>query len=293
MKFVAIFVLGTIITSGIFGQSDYKWFDGESISSTVFLEKEQSGKLVPHGTGFVILSYKSKDQIIVTCEHLLHNSAIYVTLEVNERFRTKFRSLTIKQQQAVLNILKSERNLFWNPREDFLRIKIQLIKDSTFFVHPSGLDIGAFKINIPGEISFGDSTYKVTDVKMIGKSRIKNRENINLGDDTYFIGFPFGIGSPQPKPSQLNYTSSSPKHLLRKGVISWISDDYDEFLLDAMSFGGNSGSPLFQVSFEPNKPPHYLIGIIIGHLGDGDSNFGLARCLSTGEINRVIELADK
>ena len=45
MKFVATFTFGLIITSRLFGQSVDKWFNRESIESTVFVEKEQSGQL--------------------------------------------------------------------------------------------------------------------------------------------------------------------------------------------------------------------------------------------------------
>ena len=269
------------------------WFHGESIASTVLLEKELSGHFVAHGTGFIILPYKSSNQLIITCEHVLRNKSIFVNLEVNERFRNFVRTLPSKQKQEIIDLLKRELNLLWNVNENFLRIKVDLIKDSTLFIHPKGLDIGGFKINLPGEYSFGDSTFKIINARAIGKSRIKLKEKTSLGDDVYFIGFPFGIGSPTTTPSQLNYSTSSPRHLLRKGTISWISHDYDEFLLDAVSYNGNSGSPLFQISYEADKPPFYLIGIIIGHLGQDQINFGLARCLSANEIFKVIELADR
>lgn len=276
-----------------------KWFDKESILATVSLEKEVNGKFTPHGTGFVVLQYKTKDDIIVTCEHLLRNNSIYVTIEVNEEFRNMVRSLPSIEQKKVLQALNPDSKILWNIKEDFMRIKVNLVRDSTFFVHPDGLDVGAFKVNLPTELikhlSTKDSTFKVTNIKRIGVSRIANKQNINLGDDCYFIGFPFGIGSPQSTPSPSNYTASAPKHLLRKGTVSWLSNDYDDFLIDALSFGGNSGSPIFQVVNEAGKPPFYLMGIIIGHLSDinTNANFGLARCISSSEIIKVIKLADR
>ena len=275
-------------------QTISKWFNNETIDCTVLLEKEVAGQFVPHGTGFLIEPYKSKDPIIVTCDHVLKNANIYMTFEVNESFRNRVRSLPKLIQQNILKILNTDGyECLWNVNENFLRIRVPLKKDSSLFVHPSGLDIAAFKSGIPGTMTFKDSTFKIINAKTIGKSRISLRQNVLIGDDVYFIGFPFGIGTPEIIPNQQFYSTSVPRHGLRKGVVSWISSDYDEFLLDALSFGGNSGSPVFQINYEDQKPPHYLIGIIVGHLGDSTGNFGLARCLSISEINKVIQLADK
>jgi len=294
MKVLKILVFFVSLNPVVYNQTGSNWFEKESMFSTVLLERELNGTCIHHGTGFVINPYFSKVPIIITCEHVLKNSSIFITLEVDSIFRNYVRSLSQFNQREVLKKLNNN-NTIWNISDNYLRVKIDLIKDSTLYRHPDGLDIAAFKTYIPGKFSTKDSIYKITNVVQIGISRIAGRNNIKLGDDSYFIGFPFGIGSPKSVFSNNRYFTSTPKHLLRKGTIAWLSDDYDEFLLDAMSYGGNSGSPLFQInSNNKDKPPYYLIGIVIGHLEDTLSrqNHGLAKCLSSDEIMKVIKLAD-
>jgi len=86
--------------------------------------------------------------------------------------------------------------------------------------------------------------------------------------------------------------------------------EHDFFLLDALSYGGNSGSPIFQKVIIGSKPGKLdwsdakLIGMIVGHqslkienilnqpnpnelkfeVTDIDLNIGLARCVYSDDI---------
>lgn len=290
-RYTLLFIITILLAENFWAQDLPKWFDSESILSTILLEKEENGIFIPHGTGFLILPYKSKSSIVITCEHLLRNNSIFLTIEIEKKYRDTVRSLPKSEQKEIVEQLKKD-DVLWNTSEDFFRIKVNLKKDSSFFIHPESLDIAAIKIHIWGTMPINNTSYKFCNLKQIGISRILERDKISVGDDIYFIGFPSGIGSPDSSPSKKYFTTKSPKHALRKGIISWISEDYDEFLLDAISLNGNSGSPVFKVNYKPGEPPYFLIGIIIGHLENEKFNIGLARCLSIDEIKKVIKLAD-
>lgn len=289
---VSFFFIIGLFTNFSIAQNFPKWFDPESILSTILLEKQVNDTFVPHGTGFLILPYESKSSVIITCEHVLRNPTIFLTIEIEKKYRDAVRKLSKDEQREIVEQLKKD-NVIWNISEDFFRIKVNLKKDSSFFIHPDNLDIAAFKTTIWGTMPINNIGYKFCNLKQIGVSRIQEREKIAVGDDIYFIGFPLGIGTPDSIPTKRYFTTKAPKHALRKGIISWVSEDYDEFLLDAISLNGNSGSPVFKVNYIPGEPPYFLIGIIFGHLENDKSNIGLAQCLSIDEIKKVIKLVDK
>ena len=79
-----------------------------------------------------------------------------------------------------------------------------------------------------------------------------------------------------------------PNPLVRKGSIAWKSSKNSEFLLDAFSYGGNSGSPIFTLSDIQNRT--YLIGMVTGHLpSEKSENIGLAKCIWVDDIMKLVE----
>ena len=87
---------------------------------------------------------------------------------------------------------------------------------------------------------------KVSKKKIgIAKSQITSKKELKFRDEVYFIGFPFNLGAD-------NIISP----IVRSGSIGWQPSIHPFFLLDALSYGGNSvsaqptGIVLQQVSFE-------------------------------------------
>jgi hypothetical protein len=86
------------------------------------------------------------------------------------------------------------------------------------------------------------------------------------------------------------YKVEVPLPLIRSGMIAWLADDSKEFLLDAFSMGGNSGSPIYTnmggIAF--------YIGMIFGHWeSNNNNNIGLARCYWADDVLEVVEKALK
>ena len=60
-------------------------------------------------------------------------------------------------------------------------------------------------------------------------------------------------------------------------------EEQQEFLLDAVSVGGSSGSPVFR------KNTSTLLGLILGHIPVAGQNAYLARALGVHHVKSLIE----
>jgi len=105
-------------------------------------------------------------------------------------------------------------------------------------------------------------------VRLIGypKSWIAKPDDLYAGREIIFIGYPDGIGTPFGFKGSVQYSDKKSNPLIRKGIIAWLADSSDVGLIDGVSFGGNSGSPVFSPPTIQTKPE--LIGMITGHLTD-------------------------
>jgi hypothetical protein len=252
-----------------------------AVNSVVLLEKKVDDVYFPHGTGFLLQSYdENKPVIVVTNEHLLRNRYIYVTIPADSEL---LNYNNIKNKKSV--VINGEK---WEILGNKLRLQYELIPDSTF-ISDSVSDVAAFKIKIGNSISINETTkLKISNMIGIGWSNIKYKKDIQLGTEIFFIGFPFSIGTEMGVDGTKEFSTNIPTPLIRKGIVSWKSPAYDVFLLDAFSYRGNSGSPIFTIKDIQNRP--YLIGIVAGHLpSDFSDNAGLAKCVWADKILELIK----
>ena len=170
-------------------------------------------------------------------------------------------------------------------------------------------------IEIPSKIiTFGNDSIKICNVKSFPKSFMRLKKDVKLGEDIYFLGYPYMIGTKEGYSINTNigsirsgqYKTDVTTPVLRTGIVSWKSDTNKEFLLDAFSYSGNSGSPVFTKA-KFGKPGPDLIGMVIGHLNENlefedvkninksktktYGNMGLARCLWIDDILDVVKIA--
>jgi hypothetical protein len=276
---ILIFLISNISLS-----AQANWFDKDLSNCIIALEKRQGNDLIHHGTGFLIYNYEEPNKAyLVTCEHVLRNSSIVVKIPTTK----KFREYVLKSGTGNI---QTKDNL-WIFDGNNLLTDFQLIKDSTF-AKDDTLDIAAFTIQIPDAVIYNLDTIKISDRKRIPTSFIKKRDGIELGTEIYFLGFPFAIGTSLGYVNSGYFSDEISNPLLRTGIVAWKSDNSKEFLLDAFSYGGNSGSPIFSKREVFGGNP-YLIGMVIGHLSHPatatklDMNIGLARCLWIDDILEV------
>lgn len=281
-----------LLSSLVFNQENYQ-FDEETFSAIVLLEKKVGNDFITHGTG--TLFYDDTDDnncIVVTCSHLLNEDHIYVSINTTELFQ---KHIQLNKFENKVICFDTTENC-WNYVNGRIRKRISLKKDKSYVTHDS-LDIAAFKIRFFFKSLINGDTLNIANPNRISKQSMKLRNDIVVGEEIFFLGFPFGIGSD----SSLIINDTNPYEnnlsnpLYRGGAIAWKSNDSKEFLLDAFSYGGNSGSPVFTktiVKIENDliiRDRRKLIGMVIGHLGLKYENFGLARCLWVDDIIDVIQ----
>lgn len=280
-----------------------QWYDPQSTNVTVLLEKEKNGKIEPYGTGFLLWNYdEPANPILITCKHLLGEGTLYVSINADTSLTDILKANKTEQKF----ILEGKRN--WTLQGNKLRCQVDL-HEGNYLVHDT-LDIGAFLIDYPFHELHddkGETLLKFANTLSIPKSGIEMRKNIDIGEEVYFVGFPFGIG-----------TLDIINPLVRSGSIAWFSNNSTIFLLDAFSYGGNSGSPIFlkRIVAEPGKLEWSLaklVGMIIGHQeikleniltqpdpnelkfekGEVKINIGLARCIWSDDIVEFAKEAEK
>lgn len=278
------FLLLLIGVNDSFSQTK-SYFTQESLDCIVLLEKKVDSLYIPHGTGFLLFDYTRKSNFnVVTCEHVLRNKEIYICLPVDSIFAKKMR----EHEQTSIEFYGQKWSLIGNK----LRTRYELIPNKTFIVDKK-LDIGVFSINISNTAYENDTNeVKVAKIKCIPKSMIITSAKVPLGIDVYFTGFPLSIGTEYGFGFTGLFSDNIPNPLVRKGSVAWKSNNNHEFLLDAFSYGGNSGSPIFTINDFQNKS--YLIGIVLGHLpSEKSDNMGLARCIWMDDIIGLIETYNK
>jgi hypothetical protein len=286
----SIFTISLILITSAQLYSQQNWFDKDLTACIVALEKRVGDSTIFHGTGFLLYNYKSpNEQYLITCAHVLRNPSISIKIPASDKFRGNNKGIKGNHIDWFGDMWYFDGNNF--------TLNIPLIKDSTFFLNKD-LDIGILKIVLPGAIidEVKKDTTKLTDRKNIPRSQIKTRNQIELGTEIYFLGFPFQIGTVMGVGGKYSNEISAP--LLRTGTIAWKTNNSKEFLLDAFSYGGNSGSPIFSKRDVFGGSP-YLIGMVVGHLRDPnmptevDINIGLARGVWIDDILEIINEIEK
>jgi len=290
------------LACGLLQISNGQWFDRQSLSSTVLLEKLQGNSPVPHGTGFVMWNYSNPNYaFVVTAAHMLKHSELFVSVNADS-------ALLSYASRHKLDTLRFDKQK-WSVTGRKLRTKVRLVSgpNPTFLANDS-LDIGVFLIDLPtGGVTESGDSIRIADLLMIPRSQIRLRRDVSLGDEAYFVGFPFGVGS---------LDRNEP--IVRSGSVAWLSHSLPVFLLDAFSFGGNSGGPVFSKMIFGLRgevvtlDTALVIGMVVGHLGEGVTgviwqpdpkdlrferasfeiqNYGLAKCIWIDEILRIMDQA--
>jgi len=198
--------------------------------------------------------------IILTIVFLLFNHSTYAQLPknvLNRVFLIKYGNsvgsaftIEINEQQYII----TARHIVGNIRkEDNISIYHDLIWKN-------------LKVKT---ISFEDPKFDVIvlvpDFKIAPKTDIKfTMDNLYIGQDVYFLGFPFGL---KTEVGELN--SNFPIAFVKKGICSSIDSTDKEFIkiwIDGFSNPGFSGGPIvFKDSFSGN---YQIAGMLKGHLAE-------------------------
>lgn len=226
--------------------------DVKSIVVYIFLEKD--GSFVPNGTGF-ILGVPDSTKLyyytyLITANHVLKDSKDYYQ-NIYLRFNKKDSLYTFKKQP--LNYHGRNKNIF---------------------VHDDpSVDIAVIPIRLDENI---------IDFKLITVDLIPNKEELNglgitEGTDVFFTGlFANYFGKKRNYP----IFRFGRVALFTDEKINWDGLETKLHLIEANSFGGNSGSPVFFYYFLPE---------VKGQLGPSPKIFKLAGIMK-GRFNDYSEI---
>lgn len=122
-------------------------------------------------------------------------------------------------------------------------------QDGKVFIHQN--------LNVDVALIQPDDTATVTALSL-------NQVNLVLGDEGFFLGFPFGLGT-----FDNNLNGGFPFALVKKCVFSGAlsSKGIDVFFFDGNNNPGFSGGPIFfKNRFNPSDKKLYLTGIVSGYI---------------------------
>jgi hypothetical protein len=85
---------------------------------------------------------------------------------------------------------------------------------------------------------------------------VKKLNEVLTADDVYVLGYPSSIGVQQAP--QIDYNSP----LIRKGIIAGVNDANKTIVLDCLTFKGNSGGPVLEVTRQAFVAKFSIVGVI-------------------------------
>ena len=270
------------------------------------------GDFQSHGTGFLIERRNAPHgyAFVVSNEHVLSLTAVEVVIKANSAFLDQ----TSIQPNDSFNL----GGYVWRLDEGVFRCTVRLEAGLTYLSHDS-LDIAVLPIRIPSEFLNNNqgrrTLLRMSDAEPISQNKIVYRKDVQLGELVYFLGFPNGIGTLEGQlystseglvPAN-SYTENAPNPVARFGAVAWIAKDAKRYLVDALSYSGNSGSPVFYAKSSKHAKLE-LIGLVFGHEGDTTSviqehgkrprlihsgNMGLLKAHFADDILNLVREAEK
>lgn len=248
--------------------------DNTLLRTIVLIEKVEGNSYAPLGTGFLVYNEGNTNQpFVVTCAHLVNQKEIFITINAHDEM--------LKVAQPNNGIVIS--NCKWMKFGKKLKGKIilsDLSKDE--FIIDKPLDIAIFKINLGISLPCGGKDIQFLKTEQIHKEIFITSKRIDTGREVFFGGFPLNIGN-----------NETLEPVVRFGKLS-SSISKNEYLIDSISLGGNSGSPVFTcpaINIDGGSfviEPEYFIGMVVGHIGIKEQNYGLVRCVWAKDILSLI-----
>jgi hypothetical protein len=239
-------------------------FYKRTVNATILLYKKSNGHLKAHGTAFILYNYndKSDETILVTCEHVTHHDTLIAAIPATDSLK----SALVKSNQSSINFStgRGAQHIDFDGNNLLFTIPIEL--GNNYYKHQR-LDLATIFCDLPASlVNKNKDVVTLTNMKTLPKSSIAQKEEIYAGQEITFVGFPSGIGTKNGFFGTNMYRDTKTNPLFRRGIISWTSENAEHFLVDGLSYSGNSGSPIFSIP-ETGTEGKFL-GMVIGHLND-------------------------
>lgn len=128
---------------------------------------------------------------------------------------------------------------------DELELNVQTLYQSAHISSSPTIDLCIIKIAdvVKGKLKLipGVSLLSANlNLNVASSDMVKSAKKVEVGEETYVIGYPKALAQFQPNKPLYNYELP----LVRKGIVSSMND-YKTFVIDCAVYGGNSGGPVF------------------------------------------------
>lgn len=246
IKILVSIIFIVLISDDISSQNKYP-LSNQINQSTVKIDLIENGKHIGSASGFII-GFIVSDSLKVPC--LISNKHVLQAVD------------------TVILTFNGEINTN-SPMDSVIIRTIVDLNHYKVIPHPKvEIDLAALPLN-PIGYQLGKKGFNI-DYTVIGEDLIptvKDQEKFKVVNDILLVGYPIGLS---------DTTHNNP--IFRKGITatnpSIKYNDRNVFLIDASSFPGSSGSPVFLVSSEIERKSNmiyfkeriYLIGILFGGL---------------------------
>jgi|GEM_PF-2027638 len=223
-----------------------------------------------------------KDKVCLAAQFIIGESVgsgIYVTYQQEIYFCTA-RHVVYQEQMThktkVYNLKNRTATVKSYPKDsefkiiNELNLDLGVLSKSNQIAYHLTIDLCTIRIGViqNGKMIVNDgitTRSKQFNIYVADSTMIKPAREIEIGEETYVIGYPKALAKFQPQNPLYNYELP----LVRKGIISSMND-YNTFVIDCAVYGGNSGGPVFvgenifiQTESGFNiKTKTYLVGIV-------------------------------
>lgn len=264
MKNTKILLPLLLMQLSVICSAQIKDFYKTTSNAAILLYKKTGGRLIPHGTAFLLYNYNSGpgEAMLITCSHVTYHDTLIAAIPATDSIREAF---VQRKQTAVSFMTKTGLQTVEFDGHNLL-FSIPVKPGVNCYRH-AYLDLATIFCSLSATLTDGqNNAISLTNLKTLPKSYIGDRKEMYTGQEITFVGFPSGIGTQNGFFGSNLCRDARTNPLFRKGIVSWSSEKDDLFLVDGFSYGGNSGSPVFSV---PNSESGgKLIGMIFGHLND-------------------------
>lgn len=205
------------------------------VNRTVLIESMNGSS----GTGFFF--YYSNQTYLITAKHVLYDMQTNTLLDS-----------VILAEYYPEDVTKSKQN--------YLRMDLNKLSRDRNVKYSKDGDVAIIKLSKSENINrLNEGAILNEDLPLnaIVVSQVGCYDSAVLGDDVYIVGYPKSLGLSEAYQYDFN------RPLLRKGALAGKSQKNNTLVVDCPSYPGNSGGPVYEVSYSGDIK---LIGIVVSFI---------------------------
>jgi len=207
-------------------------------------------------TGSGIFMQDSSNIFLITARHVLFDEGTNRFIPESLKLKYYPKNITDGDTSIIsIDFRKMKDSLVrFDKQHDIAIIKIAHIEKN--------IGDTAFNVTL---IPYLKTIYNVTTLNQYPSKMTKKYSQIKIGTDIYLFGYPSSLGTKWVYPQSIDIFDYD-RPLLRSGIIAGKNDKLKTIIIDAPSYWGNSGGPVFIKQTEFLQVSYHLVGIVSGFI---------------------------